>query len=129
GDSFSSSMESDYMFRALESRVGYRAGYRAWCSILFAPLFAACFIAVMGVIAITNWHQQYWLFNIRLADIVPVRPNVGIAFILAGVALALRAVHIPHGGAKTAATAGAFLFAALVTLLALPSLTVFLFGL
>lgn len=120
GDSISSSMESDYMFRT----PGYRAGYR----VLLAPLFAACFIVAMGLVAVANWHQQYWLFNFRLADIVPLLPNVGIAFILAGIALSLRAVSMPQGGVKTAATLGAFLFAALVVLWALPSLTVYLFG-
>lgn len=100
-------------------------GYR----VLLAPLFAACFIAVIGVISIVNGHQQYWLFNHRLADLVPMLPNVGVAFILSGIALSFRALRIPRGRAKTAVTVLAFLFAALVVLWAMPSLTIFLFGL
>lgn len=99
-------------------------GYR----VLLAPLFAACLIAAIGVVSLVNAHQQYWILNYPLADIVPVRPNLGLAFILVGVALALRSFRVARRVPKTVFTVLAFVFAALVILMALPSLSHYLLG-
>lgn len=103
----------------------YRSlGYR----VLLAPLFAAIFIVAVGVISIVNAHQQYWVLDYRLSDILPVRSNAGVAFILTGMALALRAFRISHRGLKTTLNVFAFLCAALLIAVAWPTLAHYLLG-
>jgi PAS domain S-box-containing protein len=105
------------MFRSL--------GYR----VLLAPLFAAIFIAAVGVISIVNTHQQYWVLDYRLSDILPVQSNAGLAFLLIGIALALRAFRVSHRRLKTTLNVSAFFFAGLVVAVALPTLSHYLLDL
>ncbi|HWU96898.1 MAG TPA: PAS domain-containing protein [Oxalicibacterium sp.] len=100
-------------------------GYR----VLLAPLFAAVFIVAVGVISIANAHQQYWILDYRLSDILPVKSNAGLAFLLVGIALALRAFRVSRRGLKTTLNVLAFIFAGLVIAIALPTLSHYLLDL
>lgn len=100
-------------------------GYR----VLLAPLFAACFIAAVGVISIVNAHQQYWILDYRVASMVPMLPNVGLAFVLVGLSLALRGFRVARRGPKrTAVNVLGSVCAVLVILNALPTLSHYLIG-
>ena len=87
------------------------AGHRKFFNFLIAPLIAAAFILTVGIVAIYNASQDFWILGYRLSDIVPTSMNTGIVFILAALALAFRSIHVPHGVARTAVKLLASIFA------------------
>lgn len=74
-------------------------GYR----VLYAPVLAACFLAIVGLTSIINAQQQYWILDYPVAHFVPMNPNTGLVFVLVSMALALRSMRFPSRLMKTAA--------------------------
>ncbi|WP_293778989.1 PAS domain-containing protein [uncultured Oxalicibacterium sp.] len=85
-------------------------GYRA----LYAPLLAACFLAVIGLTSIVNAQQQYWILEYPVADFVPMNPNTGLALVLVSMALALRSMRFPSRVVKAGASMLASIFSVAV---------------
>ncbi|GGI20784.1 MAG: PAS domain-containing protein [Oxalicibacterium faecigallinarum] len=74
-------------------------GYR----VLYAPVLAACFLAVVGLTSIINAQQQYWILDYPVSDFVPMNPNTGLIFVLVSVALCLRSMRFSSRLLKTSA--------------------------
>lgn len=79
------------MFRS----IGYR--------VLYAPVLAACFLAVVGLTSIINAQQQYWILDYPVSSFVPMNPNTGLIFVLVSVALCLRSMRFSSRLLKTSA--------------------------
>lgn len=64
------------------------SGYRSF----FTPLLAAFLVTIVGMFAMYNAQQDFWILQYRLSDIIPIQRNTGIGFVLCGCALMLRCV-------------------------------------
>ena len=73
--------------------IGYRASP--------APLLAACFLAVVGMTAVINAHQNYWISGVRVADVVPVPAHTGLMFVAVSLALLMRSLRFSGRTMKT----------------------------
>lgn len=76
------------------------AGHRKSFTFLIAPLIAAAFILTVGIVAIYNAAQDFWILDYRLSDIVPIRMNTGMVFVVTALALAFRSIQVTHGTAR-----------------------------
>ncbi len=103
-------------------------GHRKSFTVVVAPLIAAAFILAVGLVAIYNATQDYWVLDIRLWDIVPIKLKTGIVFILAALALAFRSVHVAHGISRTAVKVLAAIFALCVVVAGASALLKYFFG-
>lgn len=104
------------------------AGHRKSITFIVAPLIAAAFILAVGIVAIYNASQDYWILDVRLLDIVPIKIKTGIVFILAALALAFRSVHVAHGIGRTTVKVLASLFALSVVVAGTSALLHYFFG-
>ena len=82
---------------------------------LWAPLLAAMLMVGVGALAMVNVRQDLWVLNYRLFDLVPILANTAMAFVLAGLALALRSFKVSTPRAQT-------VFAVLAVIVSSPSL-------
>ncbi|RBA25355.1 PAS domain-containing sensor histidine kinase [Herminiimonas fonticola] len=104
------------------------AGHRKSFTFLLAPLIAATFILTVGIVAIYNVSQDFWVLGYRLEDIAPIRTKTGTVFILAALALAFHSFHIAHAISRTIAKALASVFALCVLVAGASALLRYFFG-
>ena len=104
------------------------AEHRKFFTFLVAPLIASAFILTVGIVAIYNASQDFWVLNYRLSDIVPIRTTTGIVLILAALALAFRSMHIAHGTLRTVVKVMASLLSLAVAVVGISALLRYFFG-
>lgn len=95
---------------------------------LWAPLLAAMLMVGVGALAMVNVRQDLWVLNYRLFDLVPILANTAMAFVLAGLALALRSFKVSTPRAQTVFAVLAVIVSSFVALLGLSTLLQFMFG-
>lgn len=104
------------------------AGHRKFIIFMIAPLIAAALILTVGIVAIYNASQDFWILDYRLADIVPIGTKTGTVLILAALALAFRSLHIAHALSRTIVKTLASVFSLCVLVAGASGLLRYFFG-
>jgi len=104
------------------------AGHRKYFNFLIAPLIAAAFILTVGIVAIYNATQDFWVLDYRLIDIIPIKTETAAVFILAALALAFRSFHVTHVIGRVVGKALASVFALCVVVAGASALLQYFFG-
>jgi PAS domain S-box-containing protein len=104
------------------------AGHRRSFTFLIAPLIGAAFILVVGIVAIYNASQDFWVLDYRLTDIIPIKTKTASVFILAALALAFRSFHVTHGTGRLIVQTIASVFALCVLAAGASALLQYFFG-
>jgi PAS domain S-box-containing protein len=95
---------------------------------LLTPLLSAIVVVLVGAFAMLNARHDLWIFQYRLIDILPIQADTAVAFILSGVALALRCLPAPGKIAGKLMFGIASVLALFVTVLGLITLAQYLLG-
>lgn len=93
------------------------------------PLLCAAIVVASGALTTFNAARDLWLFDYRLHDLLPVKTDTALGFVLVGLALALRCLSPSRRALRMANVGLLSLLSLAVVLLGIGALAQYLFGL